>query len=89
MQSILEDLWNGHITPYKSCGCSDPELKEICELVKKNEATLTATLTEAHRELFKNYLICSDEYQYLMTVHAFREGFSLACRLLTDVLSTR
>lgn len=89
MQTILEDLWNGNIAPYKDCGSLDPELQELYQLTEKNKAALAAILTENHGELFKNFLACSDEYNYLSTVHAFREGFSLACRLLTDVLTVR
>lgn len=86
MKSIFEALWNGNIAPYKTCGSGDPEVEELDKLIERNKASLDNALTNGQKELLENYISCQDEYSYLITVHAFRDGFSLACRLLTEAL---
>lgn len=84
---LFEQLWNGSITPYKYCGQGDPEVEELAELVERNKASLNHALTEEQQELLKNYTVCREEYSYLLIVHAFRQGFSLASRLLAEAFS--
>ncbi len=87
MTALFEQLWNGQIKSYKTCGQSDPEVVELAELVERNKASLNSELAGRQKELLNNYLACRDEYSCLMRMHAFRDGFSLACRLLEEALS--
>lgn len=87
MKSIFENLWNGNIVPNKECGKNDSELHQIAALIEKNGMALDDVLSEQQKQLLKNYMTCHDEYYYLMCIHAFRDGFSLACRLLTEALA--
>lgn len=86
MVALFEQLWNGGIAPYKTCGIDDPEVAALAELVERNKAALYRELSDLQRKLLYNYESCCDEYRYLIAVHAFRSGFSLASRLLTDAL---
>lgn len=87
MTAFFEKLWNGQIAPYKTCGQGDPEVDELVGLIERNEVSLDKELTGRQKDLLKNYTACCEEYRHLITVHAFREGFSLASKLLTGVLS--
>ena len=84
---MLEQLWNGQIAPYKTCGNSDPEVQELAELLERNKIKLEQTLSEEQMELLKKYFSCFDEYNYLIMVHAFRKGFCLAAKLLAEVFA--
>lgn len=84
MITLFEQLWNGNITPYKYCGQNNPEVEELAGLVERNKASLDLVLTEKQKELLKSYTACYEEYSYLLIVHAFRQGFSLSAKLLTE-----
>lgn len=86
MNSYFEEVWNGHITPFSDCGAKDPEVEALSLLIKQNEANLEKALNEEQKKLLRNYTACCDEHAYLTHVHAYREGFSLACKLLTEAL---
>ncbi len=87
MTMLFEQLWNGNITPYKYCGQGDPEVEALAELVERNKSSLDRGLNAQQKDLLKNYTVCYEEYSYLLTVHAFRQGFSLASRLLAGAFS--
>lgn len=87
MAMLFEQLWNGNITPYKCCGQGDPEVEDLAELVERNKASLDRALNAQQKDLQKNYIICYEEHSYLLIVHAFRQGFSLASGLLAEAFS--
>ncbi len=86
MVTFVEQLWNGNIAPYKTSGSSDPDVRELDELLDKNKASLEKRLTDGQKILFDKYISCRDDHSYLITVHAFRDGFSLACRLVMEAM---
>ena len=86
MKSIFEQLWNGNIKPYETNGRNDPEVEELAELMRRNKSALDTMLNEPQRQVLEKYLSCCDSYSYLLVVHAFRKGFSLASNLLAEVL---
>ena len=83
----MEELWNGQIAPYKHIAQNDPEVAELEELTQKNRESLEAVLTEEQKALLKKFVSCQSDYDYLLIIHAFRMGFSLANRLLQESLS--
>lgn len=87
MKRTLEKLWNGNIAPWECCGTKDPEIENLIELIEKNKASLSNDLGQQQTATLQKYCDCYDEYSYLITVHAFCDGFSLACKLLTEALS--
>lgn len=86
-QSIFEELWNGNIAPYKACGENDPEIENLIDLINRNREHLEHNLGEEQKKRLENCLACYDEYSYLIAVYAFRSGFSLACKLLSQALA--
>ncbi len=89
MNSVFEEIWNGHVTPYASCGAGDPEVEELRSLLERCGASLEGGLDQPQRKLLENYRNCQGEYEYLRRVHAYREGFILACRLMAETLLPR
>jgi len=86
MNFLFESLWNGNIAPCETCGSHDGEVQELEQLIDKNREALQQSLNDRQKTLLESYIACQEEYSYCVTVHAFRDGFSLACKLLTDAL---
>lgn len=84
MNSIFEQIWNGNITPYQTCGANNPEIISLLALLEQNKLSMSQSLNTTQNETFKNYIACYDELHYLMCVHAYQDGFSLAYKLLRD-----
>lgn len=86
MKSIFEQLWNGNIKPYENSGRNDPEVEELAGFMIRNKNALDELLQEEQKKALDKYITCCDSYYYLLTVHAFRDGFSLASKLLAEAL---
>ena len=84
MQTILEELWNGTLSPITTCGSGSTEVGELAQLIQRNKADLTRELSPYQSDLFSRYCDCSDEYLYFISMHAFRDGFRLAAKLLGE-----
>ena len=87
MNPVTERLWNGTLTPCRDCGSCDPEIKNLMELMQRNHDALMSLLAAPQQELFQKYQDCAKEYGYLISAHAFQDGFSLAVRLMTEAMS--
>lgn len=84
MISAIEELWYGNLAPCENCGAGDEEIKRLTSLMCENEEALRKGLNGNHRELFLQYVKWADHYACSISALAFREGFSLATRLLMD-----
>ena len=87
MYNILTELWNGNLSPVVDSGKHDPEIEDLRRLMVHNGEKLSATLNEAEKNTFQNYISCVEEYLTLSEEHAFCDGFRLACKFLTEALS--
>lgn len=87
MKHIIEDLWNGSITPGEYCGVGNPELKELEKLIERNRGDLNQQLNEHQKKILEKYIDCTEEYLDLLMVQAFSDGFCLASKLLTEALT--
>lgn len=87
MNNLLVDLWYGQINPSESSAAHDTEVKNLVRLIEKNQDQLDKVLDADGKKHLDNYSHCYCEYTNLLAEHAFCDGFSLACRLLTKALS--
>lgn len=85
MNSIFEQLWNGQIKPYERNGINDPEVMELSDLIEKNQRNLRNLLNEEQKKVLDKLFSCQDSYYYLLIVHGFRCGFSLATKMYAEV----
>lgn len=86
MNSIIEDLWYGNISMCENCGAGDKEIEQLAGLMSQKEEVLRKELTQKHAKLFCEYARFADKYSCYISAHAFRDGFTLACKLLTEAL---
>lgn len=87
MKPTIESLWNGNIAPADNCGAGDPEIENLILLIERHRETLAAELGQGQRCVFEKYTDCMEEYVCLISMCAFRDGFSIAGRLMAEALA--
>ena len=84
MQSIIEELYDGNITPAERSFRRTGEYAHILQLVTRNEEKLAKTLTEAQKETFEKFKDGTSELSGVTEVTAFTLGFKLGLRLTVE-----
>ena len=86
MKDTITTLWNGCIVPCERCGANDRNLRQLSELMLRHSERLRQEMTDHQKEVFQKYIDCSEEYLHRIQDLTFQEGFSLACKLLSEGL---
>ena len=84
MESIIEELYYGNITPAERNFCRTGEYAHILQLVTRNEEKLMQTLTEAQKETFEKFKDSTSDISSMTEVTAFTLGFKLGLRLTAE-----
>ena len=84
MESIIEELYYGNITPSERGYRSTGEYAHILQLIARNEEKRTETLTEAQKETFEKFKDNTSEISSMTEVTAFTLGFKLGLRLTAE-----
>ena len=87
--TILEDLWYGNINPHETFLIQNRQFKHLLSLMGKNRDKLSDTLTDQQKATLANYDDAINEMHSLTEQAAFRYGFSLGVRLMTESISIR
>lgn len=81
--SVIQDLWYGNIKPNEDKVMTEEE-KKLNNLMNRHYETLSSSLKDDELETFKKYAECFTEYAMLIESQAFKIGFNLAVKLLTE-----
>ena len=84
MESIIEELYYGNITPAERSFRRTGEYAHILKIVARHEEKLTETLTEAQKETFEKFKDGTSELSSMTEVTAFTIGFKLGLRLTAE-----
>ena len=84
MESIIEELYYGNITPSERSFRRTGEYAHILQLITRNEEKLTEALTEAQKETFEKFKDGTSEISSMTEVTAFTLGFKLGLRLTAE-----
>ncbi len=84
MSSTLAQLWNGNLKPAKDLG--DSEMTEPEALMQRNLVDLEKVLKGSTLNSFEKYADCVNGYVCIACEQAFRDGFCLATKLLTEAV---
>ena len=84
MESIIEELYYGNITPAERSFLRTGEYAHILQLVARNEEKLTETLSEAQKETFEKFKDGTSELNSMTEVTAFTIDFKLGLRLTAE-----
>ncbi len=88
MESVIRELWNGHIQPCVGCGKENHEIIDMLSLLQKNGDNLNGILNEDQKKSFKKYNEKIELYLSLLTEQAFCDGFRLGYRFSAEALSS-
>ena len=86
MRDIIQELWNGNLSPCEQCGENVPEITELSVLMERNKTDLCSTLSQHEKLSLEKFESAWEEYSMRMTEIAFHDGFCLASKLLTESL---
>ncbi len=84
--TTLEDLYYGNISPHERYIKRSTRVDHLVKLLCKNEEGLTVTLTEKQKVTFDKFKDCQNELSGLTECEAFRDGFILAVRIMTEAM---
>ena len=87
--NTIDALWYGNLLPTESCGLTNPQLRKLLALIVTNKERLDQELDEAQKRVLNAYADSYDEYIHIQSLEAFREGFCLAAKLLTEALTQK
>ena len=85
---ILEELWYGNIDPQGRDIKKDSRLERALSLIVKNDDELRAMLSDIQKEQYEKVHDCQNELTDLLEREAFTEGFSLAVKIMIEVINT-
>ena len=85
--TTLEDLWYGNIDPHESFLIQNRQFRHLLSLMGKNRDKLSNTLIEQQKESLAQYDDAVNELHSLAELSAFRYGFSLGIRMMTESVS--
>lgn len=81
--STLQELWFGNVNPNEDKAITDEE-QRLVELIAMHQEKLMSSLSNDDLDSFKKFIECSDEYSMLIEAQAFKIGFNLAVKILTE-----
>ena len=84
MESVIEELYYGNITPVERAYRRNSEYAHVLQLAARNEEKLSETLTEAQKETFEKFKDGTSELNGMTEVTAFTLGFKLGLRLTAE-----
>ena len=85
--TMLENLYHGNINPCESEKLlNNPEYNKLIALTAQAQEKLAATLTEEQKKLFDNYIMNSEELSVIINEEVFKEGFSLAMKIMIECI---
>ena len=87
MSKTIEELWNGSISPGDNCGVGDMEIEILAMLMEQQQDALCQSLPPQQQVCFQNYTKFAEKYCTRLSFHAFRDGFCLAAKLMTESLT--
>ena len=85
---ILEELWYGNINPHGRDIKKDSRWERALSLIVKNDDELRAMLSDIQKEQYEKVHDCQNELTDLLEREAFTEGFSLAVKIMIEVINT-
>ncbi len=84
MESTIEELYYGNITPSERKYHETGEYAHILQLITRHEEKLTAELTEDQKETFHKFKDGTSELSSMTEATAFTLGFKLGLKLTAE-----
>ena len=86
MQSIIEEIFYGNISPNTDCRCSNNQTKELMGYIANHHDSLAQSLDEQQKETLEKFNDCFSELNDINEREIFIYAFRLGMRIAMDVL---
>ena len=86
--TILEDLWYGNVRPTERSIVRGGKLNNLMKLLCQNEDDLMSGITDKQKENFEKFKDCQSEITDYLETEAFTQGFTIAVKLMVEVIKT-
>ena len=86
MNSTIDELYYGNITPNELMARPDGRYAKLMKLIAKYEEQLSGTLSGEQKKAFESFRDCSDELTDIAQRNAFSIGFKLGLKLTAESL---
>ena len=87
MKKILEDFYNGHISPVDKGCLNNPQLLRFMNIIADNEEILLDILEGESKELFVALSEAYTEMDSMIALEKYTDGFRMGMRLAVEALS--
>lgn len=85
MIAAICELWKGNISPMEQCGAQDLKANQLSCMIDKSQESLWTELNAEQKELFQEYMECSEAYLLRMMELSFCDGFRIGGKLAMDI----
>lgn len=85
--NTLEELYYGVINAPNYSISDKQAYQNLSGLVVRHETELMNTLSPAQQETFQKFSDCMDELHNMTVLKAFNDGFVLATKIMTEVMT--
>ena len=86
--TALEDLWYGNVAPHRWSIKKGSHAERALSMIAKHDDTLRSILSDEQKEEYIKLYDCQSELTDILERDAFAEGFSLAVKIMIDVIKT-
>ena len=86
--SILEELWNGYLSPSDLQFRQDSTYADLLSYIIRHEKDLQDRRNDEEKEIFEKFTECSNEMYGIAEREAFARGFVLGTRIIIEVMNT-
>ena len=85
---ILDDLWYGNVRSTERSIVRGSKLDNLMNILCQNEDNLMGSLTDKQKESFEKFKDCQSEITDYLETEAFTSGFTIAVKLMVEVMKT-
>ena len=84
MEKMIDELWDGEISPQDTLISDNQEYRELQHRQSQNKAELLEALSDEQKELLEKFCATEIELNGISEREAFTAGFKLAMRLAAE-----
>ena len=84
MKKMIDELWDGEISPQDTLISDNPEYRELQHQQSKNKAELLEALSDEQKELLEKFCATEIELNDISKRESFTSGFKIALRLAAE-----
>ena len=86
MNSTVEELWHGNISPQENSRNNTPKMKQLMEYMARHHESLLKSVTDEQKDILERFDDCWSEYASLAEKAIFVYAFRLGAQMMLEIL---